>query len=374
MTYNELLIRIYEVIEDINKENGKEPSVLFKELFNLLNLEKICQEYTTMASNLTKEEIETFSQYAKLDAEARRMFAKCYKDEYDKHNVKQDKFLKEYDSAYDYIAATLLNELGDTVFNTRFAEKFNEKINNVYNSKEAKELGTISIFKNLLYNNKNIGKNFRGALKEFELLSLVNKKNGVLGLLIGVDYDSLISAIRVNNDLYKIHDELNDIHENINDFNEENIDEYRKTLKQLDNIGINFDTGFYDVFRKLGSKHDWFDNSYYNLILNITSKDSCLAPLLNDKGTAYAAGLIVYYLQEKDFLDKIVDKENGVLKFKDISGLLYLLKQNRLDISNPNSLMFENKKSEVIGKMRQIIFDVMDGKIDIEKLNGNKKF
>ena len=363
MTYNELLIRIYEVIEDINKEYGKEPSILFKELFNLLNLEKICSEYNDRLNDLTNEEVRAFSSYGKLDNEARRMFIKCYEDAYNSNKVNNTKFLKEYNGIYNYIAATLLNELGHGIYMRDFAEMFNKKINNVYLANEIEKISVACPSVNRLYNQTDIGINFRKALKELELASVIYKKNNAAGLSIALVEDTIIRAVGINGEIDNLDKKFMDLSD------EEKLTSANEYLRKVSKVTMDEGTSIYDVFSSMGSKTNWFDNKYYELMINLTSSNSVLKELIDEYDTSYAVGAFMYYLQEKDFLEKVTYEDHGVLRFKDLSGLIRLFKKEKLNAQNKNDFEYEMEKKRSYAATKQIILNIMDGKIDVDKLN-----
>ena len=363
MTYNELLLKIYEMIENNNKDNNKKSSSLFRELFNLLNLENICEEYTRAPWDLSPEDVKKFSEYASLDSEARRMFIKCYEKAYDEGEIDKIKYLKEYDSIGGYIVATLFNEFGHEFYKKEFLSLFNKKINNVFieSSVDLNELKTVlMVIPSLSMPKEKLGLMFKRALKEIEIASMIYKNEGINGLAILDIYKMILTAVETNisnEEKYKEYSELDD---------EEKIE---KTMEFVQKITDIKEVNPYDIFRSMGKGRDWFDNNYYGLVHNLCSNNSVIDDLLKNDSTAYAAGLFVYYLQYKDFLDKVTTNDGSILHFKNLSGMIKLLKENALDLSIKDYVEFSKHKRQVYYNMNEIMKKIMNGSIDIEKLN-----
>ncbi len=363
ITYSELLLQLFEVVKEVKKEENKnyQPSQLFASLNELLNLEKICDDYFSRYDNLTEAELNNFNGFAALIGASRRKIKEDYEKAYKKGLIDKQ-FLDEYPGIMDYVAAIFLNELDGSFFNKNFVKIFNEQIKNVYTEDET----LLNIFKMHSVNYKrlyqeedNLGILFKYTLKEFELLTKIYNANGLDGVISVKHYDTLLSIIKVNRKNAKVEKEFASMDEyekfeNIEKF----IEEISEPLELKESL-----TG---VYLKLQNSKYWFANQYLTLMLNITDKNSDLFKLLIDPKISYAAGLFINYLSNDDFFKAVTIEEDGQIVFKDLSNLINKLQKYKLN--DNNGQISNDHINYSIEGMESIFQDVKDGKIKIGNL------
>ena len=212
LKYNDLLLELYEVVKEVKTK--EDPNYKFSELFiglnNLLNLEKICDDYFSRVNDLTDVELNNFNGFASLDAASRKKLEEDYIEAYQKGLIDK-KFLNEYPNVTDYVAAIFSNELKDSFFSPLFAKVFNKRIKNTY----IEDSTLLNIFKTSSINYKKIGQGednlgtlFKNVIKEFELLTIIYKANGLNGVVSVEHYDTLLNLADYNEKIVKYDDRL----------------------------------------------------------------------------------------------------------------------------------------------------------------------
>ncbi len=368
MTYNDLLLRLFDVVYEINKKQNPNyiPSELFNGMRNILNLEKICEDYFSRYKDLSSVELENFNNFASLDGEARRKLESDYKQAY-KMNLISKKYLPEYSNVNDYISAIFLNEMKDDFFTSSFAQIFNDKIKKVYTEDETL-LNIFKIhsfnYKGLMSKSKNLGVLFKTCLKEFEMLTMVYKENGLEGVIAINKYDTILRIIETNNIIIENEnwflsmDEY-EMYNNIKKFIENN-----RKLKVKDN-------NVAKVFLKLENSRYWFTNKYLNLVLNMTDQNTELYNAFNDESLMYFIGLFINYLSNEKFFNAVTKKVDNKIEFKDLSCLIEKLKKYKLDILKKDISEMEKRYS--CEGIKKVLEEVANGKIKIEDTNLEEK-
>lgn len=329
ITYSGLLLELFSVVTEVKrKENPNyKQSELFNSLYELLYLDKICEDYLSRYNDLNSEELATFNNLAKLNGERRRKLKADYKNTY-KLGLIDKKFLEEYPNNNDYVSAVFLNELKDSFLSPTFTKVFNQRIKKVYIEQEA----LLSKFKNLSINYKkinikdeNIGLLFKSLLKEFELLTSIYKANGLDGISYTEYYNNLLNRVSRNN------------------YNNEN--------------------NLTSIFLKLQKSKYWFSNKYLSLMLNITNRYSSIGQMALDEDILpYAIGLFINYLLDEKFLKAVTYEVDGSIEFKDLSNLVDILKKYKIDESKT---IYEI--ASIINKVDEIFQKVISGEIKVEK-------
>lgn len=290
MRYSELLLKLYDVSVKLKKQNDQDyiPQGLFLELKNLLYLENMCDLYYSRIRELNSFEMQIFKKLAHEDGKARRKFIEDYKRVYDSGAIK-DVFLRDYKSTSDYVAVVFITELGDLLLNSDFIKLFNTNIRNVYEeSPEALRCFRIFSFNygNLGIKNKNIGKTFKNLLKEFEILSKTGKVNGFNGVKL---YDFCNKMLMANNEVLDI------VNRGMN-------------IKEKPDNMINLS----DIFLKVENSDNYFSDKYMPLFVDITSRNSFLESIVQDKEikNALVIALFLVKLKDEDFLKSILAEGN----------------------------------------------------------------
>lgn len=286
MRYNEILLALYDVIIEVNKkkDNNYKKSKLFEDLKELLYLEKTCEDYYLKINELDAAEIKNFNSFAFLDGKKRREIKDSYKHAYLDGKIK-DLFLEEYDNISDYIVAILLNELGDELFSYDFANLFNSKIKNIYtNNRVLNFFKEKSSYYNNLYNkDKNISKDFKLTLKEFQLLSDIYDKHNIYGIVIYNVLDE--NLLNTKNILSIIKKDLS----NKDNFN--SIDSIAELSLKIEN-----------------NSSDLFSNNYGSIILDITDKNNLFHYVIKNSKNEFSGmiGIILNKLLDKKFLNSLL--------------------------------------------------------------------
>ncbi len=370
MTYNDLLLQLFYVVCEINKKENPNyvPSKLFNDMNNLLNLEKVCEDYFNRYDDLSSVELENFNNFASLDGKARRKLISDYQKAY-QNNLISKIFLQEYSKIGDYIAAIFLNEMKDNFFSKTFVRTFNDKIRKVYTEDET----LLSIFKMQSYNYKalknkkeDLGILFMTCLKEFEMLTKVYMKNGLDGVISINKYDAILRIVDMNNSII----------ENENWFLA--MDEYErynnieKFIENDRNLEVK-ENSVAKVFLKLENSKRWFTNKYLDLVLTMTDINSELYNAFDDDSLLYFVGVFINYLSNEDFLNAVTKKVNDKIEFKDLSSLIEKLKKYKLNILKKDISEMEKRYS--CEGIKKVLEEVADGKIKIEDTNleGKKK-
>lgn len=290
MRYSELLLKLYDVSLKLKKQNDQnyKPSNLFLELGNLLYLENTCDLYYSRINELNNSEMQIFKSLASEDGRARRKFIEDYKKMYDSGKL-NSVFLRDYKNISDYIAVVFITELGDLLLNADFTKLFNNNIRSVY-AESPDILSCFRIFSfnymNLGVKNENIGKTFKNLLKEFEILSKTGKVNGFSGVKL---YDFCNKMLMANNKVLDI------VNRSMN-------------IKEKPDNMINLS----DIFLKVENSDNYFSDKYMPLFVDITSRNSFLESIVQDKEikNALVIALFLVKLKDEDFLKSITTEDN----------------------------------------------------------------
>ena len=367
LKYNDLLLELYEVVKEVKTK--EDPNYKFSELFiglnNLLNLEKICDDYFSRLNDLTDVELNNFNGFASLDAASRKKLEEDYIEAYQKGLIDK-KFLNEYPNVTDYVAAIFLNELKDSFFSPLFAKVFNKRIKNTY----IEDSTLLNIFKTRSINYKkisqgedNLGTLFKNVIKEFELLTIIYKANGLNGVVSVEHYDTLLNLADYNEKIVKYDNRLLQM-------DRYEMYEYIKNHSKDDYISYEDKDSLAGLFLKLQKSKYWFSNQYLTLVLNITGSNSCLYKAFFNEDLAYAAGLFLYYLKDKEFFNAVTEEIDGNTVFRNLDGLIDKISKYKLIVKNEVS----NEDIKDVHKGIEKVFqNVKDGVIVLEKNGDNKK-
>lgn len=290
MRYSELLLKLYDVSLKLKKQNDQnyKPSNLFLKLENLLYLENTCDLYYSRINELNNSEMQIFKSLASEDGRTRRKFIEDYKKMYDSGKL-NSVFLRNYKNISDYIAVVFITELGDLLLNADFTKLFNNNIRSVY-AESPDILSCFRIFsfnyRNLGVKNENIGKTFKNLLKEFEILSKTGKVNGFSGVKL---YDFCNKMLMANNEVLDI------VNRSMN-------------IKEKPDNMINLS----DIFLKVENSDNYFSDKYMPLFVDITSRNSFLESIVQDKEikNALVIALFLVKLKDEDFLKSITTEDN----------------------------------------------------------------
>ncbi len=364
ITYNDLLLQLCEVVKEVKKienPNYKE-SDLFVSLNSLLNLEKICDDYFSRYDDLNETELETFNNFAALNGASRRKLKEDYKKAYDNKLIDK-RLLDEYPGIMGYVSAIFMNELNGSFLNQNFVKTFNRMIKNVYVEDETLlnifRMNSIN-YKRLYQGKENLGQLFKVTLKEFELLTAVQKNNGLNGIILTQAYDELLNLVQFNNSSIKKEKEFLAM----NDFEKfENISRLITEMQESEEEK----TSLANMFLGLQNSKYWFANQYLTLMLNITNQNSQIASLYHNKHMTYALGLFINYLGDDDFLKAVTIEENEQIVFKDLESLINKLQKYELKTIDYN--ISDDDKLHSFEGMQNIFNGVKEGKIKIDDLS-----
>lgn len=304
MRYSELLVKLYDVVLKLKKQNKEDyvPSDLFCSMKDVLYLEYVLEPYYSRESELNDFESQCFKELIELHSKAKAKLEKSYVNAYFNGEVKRI-FLRQYKDTSDYIAIGFITEIGDDLFSSDFTKLFNQNIRNVYEERPD-ILSKLKVFSykygELSISWINIGMIFKGLLKEMELLSKLYRKNSMSGLEIYSFCNSLLS----------------------------NNDGNLKLVRQIMPVDsdFSFTTNLTDLFLKLEDSYDFFSEKYMPLFLNINSKYGAIDLVIMNKVSEESCilGLILNKLTDKEFLNSIME-EDGSLNFDKISSMINII-------------------------------------------------